>query len=222
MKNSLIHNPPNSPKLAYPIEFIWAYIKPRIKRRNPQTLEELKKFTLEEWNAIPKKIIDNCGKNYRKRLEKVIELEGERLEPFHLQEIKKESNKEEEEDIEENIEKEKEDKTDKLKMKVTYNDGKMNFLRKQEIKDLKKKIKEVKNETKEKIKKTKELKRKIPGISMWRKKRKENLKQKEEKDIKDLEEKINRLEKMNIIDYLNYTKELFQKKRKKKKMKNQQ
>ncbi len=38
-------------------------------------------------------------------------------------------------------------------MKVTYNDGKMNFLRKQEVKDLKKKIKEVKNETKEKIKK---------------------------------------------------------------------
>ena len=42
-----------------------------------------------------KKIIDNCGKNYRKRLEKVIELEDERLEHFHLQEIKKESNKEE-------------------------------------------------------------------------------------------------------------------------------
>ena len=57
-------------------------------------------------------------------------------------------------------------------MKVTYNDGKMNFLRKQEIKNLKKKIKEVKNETKEKIKKTKELKRKKPGISIWRKKRK--------------------------------------------------
>ena len=57
-------------------------------------------------------------------------------------------------------------------MKVTYNDGKMNFLRKQEVKDLKKKIKEVKNETKEKIKKTKELKRKIPWISIWRKKEK--------------------------------------------------
>ena len=78
-------------------------------------------------------------------------------------------------------------------MKVTYNDGKMNFLRKQEVKDLKKKIKEVKNETKEKIKKTKELKRKIPEIFMWRKKRKEYLKQKEEKAIKDLEEKIDRL-----------------------------
>ena len=53
-------------------------------------------------------------------------------------------------------------------MKVAYNDGKMNFLRKKEIKDLKKKIKEVKTETKEKIKKAKELKRKIPGISMQR------------------------------------------------------
>ena len=40
-------------------------------------------------NAIPKKIIDNCEKNYRKRLEKVLDLDGERLEPFHLQEIKK-------------------------------------------------------------------------------------------------------------------------------------
>lgn len=157
-KNSLIQNPPNSPDLAYPIEYIWAYIKPRIKRRNPQTLEELKKFTLEEWNAIPKKMIDNCGKNYKKRLEKVIELEGERLEPVHLQEINKELNeKEEEEEIEENMEEEK--NIDKLKMKVTYNDGKMNKLRKKEIKDLKKKIKEIKNETKEKIKKTNEKKK---------------------------------------------------------------
>ena len=46
---------------------------------------------------------------------------------------------------------------------------------------------------KKKLKKTKELKRKIPEISMWRKKRKEYLKQKEEKAIKDLEEKIDRL-----------------------------
>ena len=35
-----------------------------------------------------------------------------------------------------------------LKMKVIYNDGKMNFLRKKKINDLKKKIKEVKTETK--------------------------------------------------------------------------
>ena len=110
-------------------------------------------------------------KNYRKRLEKVIELEDERLEPFHLQEIKKESNKEEEEDIEENIKKEKEEKTDKLKMKVTYNDGKMNFIRKQEVKDLKKKIKEVKNEAKEKIKKPKNLKGKYQNFYIVKKRK---------------------------------------------------
>ena len=212
-KNILIQNPPNSPDLAYPIEYIWAYIKPRIKRRNQQTLEELKKFTLEEWKAIPKTIIDNCGKNYKKRLEKVLELEGERLEPFHLQEIKKELN-EEEEVIEENIEKEKEN-TDNLKMKVTYNDGKMNFLRKKEIKDLKKKIKEIKEETREKIKKVNEKKRKIPGIVMWRKKRKEYLKQKKEEDLKALDAKIEKLEKMDILDYLNYTKDLYKQRIKK-------
>ena len=54
-QDSLIQNPPNSPDLAYPIENLWAYIKPRIKKRNPKTLDELKKYTLEEWNNIPKK-----------------------------------------------------------------------------------------------------------------------------------------------------------------------
>ena len=39
----------------------------------------------------------------KKRLEKVIEIEGERLEPVHLQEIKKELN--DEEDNEDNMEK---------------------------------------------------------------------------------------------------------------------
>ena len=57
-------------------------------------------------------------------------------------------------------------------MKVTYNDGKMNFLRKQEIKDLKKKIKEVKNETKEKIKKPKNLKGKYQEFLCGEKKEK--------------------------------------------------
>ena len=41
-----IQNPPNSPDLAYPIEDIWGIIKPRVKRRQPKTSEELKKFLL--------------------------------------------------------------------------------------------------------------------------------------------------------------------------------
>ena len=44
-----IQNPPNSPDLAYPIEDILAIIKPRIKRKEPKSLDELKKFTIEEW-----------------------------------------------------------------------------------------------------------------------------------------------------------------------------
>ena len=55
-------------------------------------------------------------------------------------------------------------------MKVTYNDGKMNFLRKKEIKDLKKKIKEVKTETKEKIKKANEKIGKYRGLLCGEKK----------------------------------------------------
>ena len=42
-----IQNPPNSPHLAYPIEELWAFIKPRVKRRDPQTVEELKQYLLE-------------------------------------------------------------------------------------------------------------------------------------------------------------------------------
>ena len=38
-------------------------------------------------------MIKNCGLSYQKRLEKVIELKGERLEPYHLEEIKKEMKK---------------------------------------------------------------------------------------------------------------------------------
>ena len=55
-------------------------------------------------------------------------------------------------------------------MKVTYNDGKMNFLRKQEVKDLKKKIKEVKNEKNKILKKQKNLKGKYQEFPCGEKK----------------------------------------------------
>ena len=89
-QDSLIQNPPNSPDLAYPIENLWAYIKPRIKKRNPKTLDELKKYTLEDWNNIPKKIVEKTGLNYIRRLKKVIEIKGERLEDFLIKEIRNE------------------------------------------------------------------------------------------------------------------------------------
>lgn len=61
----------------------------------PQNLEELQKFTIEEWNKIsedyPKKLV----KNYLKRIRKVIEIKGNRLEPFHLNAIRNEIEEEE-------------------------------------------------------------------------------------------------------------------------------
>ena len=39
-------NPPNSPDLAYPIEQLWVIIKPRVKRRAPNTIAKLKKYLL--------------------------------------------------------------------------------------------------------------------------------------------------------------------------------
>lgn len=83
-KGKWLQNPPNSPDLAYPIENIWCLIKPRIKRKEPQSLDELKRVTLEEWNSIPTTIVENLTKGYINRVKKVIELKGERLESEYI------------------------------------------------------------------------------------------------------------------------------------------
>ena len=85
--DNLIQNPPNSPDLAYPIETLWALLKKNVKKRMPQNLEELQKFTIEEWNKIPEDYPKKLVKNYLKRIRKVIEIKGNRLEPFHLNAI---------------------------------------------------------------------------------------------------------------------------------------
>ena len=60
-ENGWIQNPPNSPDLAYPIETLWANLKKEVKNRNPKTVEDLKKFCIEEWNKINKKFILNIS-----------------------------------------------------------------------------------------------------------------------------------------------------------------
>ena len=39
-----IQNPQNSPDLTYQIEDIWGIIKPRVKRREPKSNEDLKQY----------------------------------------------------------------------------------------------------------------------------------------------------------------------------------
>jgi len=83
-KNKWIQNPPNSPDLAYPIEELWSIIKPRVKRRDPKTIDELKAFILEEWNSVPSSLIRILCSGYLDRVKKVLEFKGSRLEQKHL------------------------------------------------------------------------------------------------------------------------------------------
>jgi len=201
-ENALIQNPPNSPDLAYPIETLWGRIKPRIKRRAPKTLKELKKYTLEEWRAIPKKLIKETGKNYIKRLKKVIEIGGGRLEDFHLRKIRKELNNEKEEEKDENG---KDEMDQSLSMKIAYSDIKLNILKKRHIAKLKKKIEEIKKDTRKKIRALNDIPR-IPGVVAYRKKKRKSMKEKKENNIETITKKIEEISKMNIIEYLKYTK----------------
>jgi len=64
---NLIQNPLNSPDLAYPIETLRALLKKNVKKRMPKDLQELQKFTIEEWNKIPDDYPKKLVKNYLKR-----------------------------------------------------------------------------------------------------------------------------------------------------------
>ena len=86
--NKWIQNPPNSPDIVYPIEDLWGILKNRVKRRNPKNLDELTLYMFEEWYSIPQTLINNLFKNFIKRIEKIYELGGARLEIEHLKQIK--------------------------------------------------------------------------------------------------------------------------------------
>jgi len=94
-------------------------IKKKVKERRAKNLDELKQITIEEWNKIPKSFIKNLFKNFIKRCKKIIELNGGRLEPVHLQQIRKEAEKETKEE-EEECEGDKNDETKKLKLKMIF------------------------------------------------------------------------------------------------------
>ena len=47
-KNGCLQNPQNFSDLGFPVEDLWTIIKPRVKRREPQTIEEIKSYILQE------------------------------------------------------------------------------------------------------------------------------------------------------------------------------
>ena len=119
-------------------------IKKKVKERRAKNLDELKQITIEEWNKIPQSFIKNLFKNFIKRCKKIIELNGGRLEPVHLQQIRKEAEKETKD--EEECEDDKNNETKNLKLKIVYNKNELIQKAKKEIAFIRKKIKEKKRE----------------------------------------------------------------------------
>ena len=120
-------------------------------------MEELKKCTIEEWNKIQEELPQKLVKNFLKRVKKVIEIKGNRLEPFHLNEIRKEEEKDNEE---EKKDKELINKKRILKMKKIYNDKNLNKIRNKEIRELNREKKGIpKKYKKSKIKSKRNAKR---------------------------------------------------------------
>jgi len=68
--------PPYSPDLN-PIEGIWSYWKDRIRRRTPQSIDELKRIAFQEWREIPLNIIRSFIQCMNKRLNDVITNKGD-------------------------------------------------------------------------------------------------------------------------------------------------
>ena len=151
--------------------------------------------------------------NFLKRIKKIIEINGNRLEPFHLNQIKKEIDDElgEEKENEENdIESkngEKKGFENDLKLKPIYNNEAM---KKKEITELKKQIKQTSSDYNAKIKNAKKVKKKdLKYLSIGRalsliKRSKSGLKEEKNDNIEEIKTKIKEIEKMNMIDYLRY------------------
>ena len=97
---------------------------------------------------IPKSFIQRLFKNFIKRCKKIIELNGGRLEPVHLKQIRKEVKDEEKEVKEEKEEKEdfEDGESKKLKLKMIYNKNELIQKAKKEIALIRKKINEKKRE----------------------------------------------------------------------------
>ena len=73
---SVLSIPAYSPDLN-PIENLWGLLKRNVEKRNPQTVDELKKFLLEEWENIPIRTLQKLEKSMRNRSEAVIKSNGE-------------------------------------------------------------------------------------------------------------------------------------------------
>ena len=186
--------------MAYPIENLWGIIKPRVKRRNPETIEDLKRFLLEEWNSVPLKMVQSLCEGYFNRLKKCVELNGGRIEPEH---IKKSHSKIYDWEKPEEL----------PTVRVIYNDYQLKLHQKREIKRLKKAIKEIEKSFAKKIKESKNNKKKYKkkdlkymsiGRALSITQGPERLTKERDEKIREIKLKINKISKMNLKEYIKH------------------
>jgi len=58
--------PSNSPDLN-PIENMWQIMKNNVEKRMPQNTDELMRFMVEEWDAIPQEVVNNLVSSMQSR-----------------------------------------------------------------------------------------------------------------------------------------------------------
>lgn len=68
--------PARSPDLAPPDFFYWGFVKNKVYKRQPQSLEEMKTFIQEESASITPEILRNVRNAFQRRLQKCIQLDG--------------------------------------------------------------------------------------------------------------------------------------------------
>ena len=59
-----------------PVENLWGELKTKVHVRRPSNLEELERFTKEEWAGIPQETSLRLVEDYNKRLQAVIQKKG--------------------------------------------------------------------------------------------------------------------------------------------------
>ena len=202
-KSGWIQNAPNSPDLAYPIEDLWAIIKPRVKRRNPTSIPELKKFLLEEWSSVPIELVQNLCKGFLNRINKVLELKGSRLEPEHLK--KKENDITYYWQIPKTL----------PNMRIVYNNKKIYKYKKKEMRIIKAELRKVKsiNIDRMKNKKLEELsKRTIEYSSLIKavldKEGVEKAQKKKNEYIRNIRDMLETIQEMNLVEYIEHLQEI--------------
>ena len=61
------------------MENLWGVLKGNIRKRQPQTLEELEDMVIEEWEGLNDAYVQNLCSSIYNRIEMCIENEGDRI-----------------------------------------------------------------------------------------------------------------------------------------------